>query len=65
MLALEFALDLARQADGRITLLHVIEWLAEERPLTPMAFNVAEYRSALAADAENRLRELVAEEPRT
>jgi nucleotide-binding universal stress UspA family protein len=65
MLALEFALDLARQADGRITLLHVIEWLAEERPLTPMAFNVAEYRSALAADAENRLRQLVAEEPRT
>jgi nucleotide-binding universal stress UspA family protein len=62
--AFEFALDLARQADGRVTLLHVIEWLAEEERESKH-FNVPEYRRALAADAEERLRRLVADEPRT
>ena len=33
--ALECALDLARQADGRVTLLHVVEWLAEEHCSIP------------------------------
>jgi nucleotide-binding universal stress UspA family protein len=66
--ALAFALDLARQADGRVTLVHVIEWLAEEETLASRAsihFNVPEYRQALAADAQERLRGLVAEESRT
>lgn len=62
---LGFALDLARQADGRIALIHVIEWLAEEEPRTSIHFNVPEYRRILVADAEERLRSLVAEEPRT
>ena len=30
--ALGFALDLARQAGGLVTLLHVVEWLAEDEP---------------------------------
>ena len=42
--ALGFALDLARQSDGRITLLHVVEWLAEDEPRTQVHFNVPEYR---------------------
>jgi nucleotide-binding universal stress UspA family protein len=63
--ALGFALDLVRQADGRLTLLHVLEWLAEDEPRMLAHFNVAEYRRALAADARERLRALVAEEPRT
>jgi nucleotide-binding universal stress UspA family protein len=42
--ALGFALDLARQADGRVTLLHVIEWLAEEEPPASAHFNIPEYR---------------------
>jgi nucleotide-binding universal stress UspA family protein len=62
--ALGFALDLARQADGRVTLLRVIEWLAEEEPQTSAHFNVPEYRRYIAADAEERLRQLVAEESR-
>jgi universal stress protein A len=63
--ALGFALDLARQAEGVITLMHVIEWLPEEEPRTSVHFDVSDYRRALAADAEERLRQLVAEEPRT
>jgi nucleotide-binding universal stress UspA family protein len=63
--ALGFALDLARQADGRVTLLHVVEWLAEEEPQALAHFNVQEYRNHLAADAGRRLRLLVAEESRT
>ena len=63
--ALGFALDLARQADGRVTLLSVIEWLAEEDPRASAHFNIPEYRRHILADAQERLRLLVAEESRT
>lgn len=63
--ALGFALDLARQADGRVTLLHVVEWLAEEEPRASTHFNVPEYRRYMVEDAQERLRNLVAEESRT
>ena len=63
--AFGFALNLARQADGRVTLLHVIEWLAEEEPRTSAHFNVPEYRRYMVADAQERLCELVADESRT
>ena len=63
--ALGFALDLARQADGRVTLLHVVEWLAEEEPRASAHFNVPEYRRYMVEDAQERLRNLVAEESRT
>ena len=62
---LGFALDLARQADGRVTLLRVIEWLAEEEPRASAHFNIPEYRRYMIADAEERLRQLVADESRT
>jgi nucleotide-binding universal stress UspA family protein len=63
--ALGFALDLARQADGRLTVIHVLEWLAEEEPRTSIHFNIPEYRRSLEADARERLRTLVAEESQT
>ena len=63
--ALAIALDLARQADGLVTLMHVVEWLPEEEPQTSAHFNVPEYRRHLAADAAERLRLLVAEESQT
>lgn len=63
--ALGFALDLARQADGRVTVLHAVEWLAEEEPRETARFDVPEYRRYIAADAEERLRRLVADESRT
>ncbi|MBI3047774.1 MAG: universal stress protein [Acidobacteria bacterium] len=63
--AFGFAVDLARQANGTVTVLHVIEWLAEEEPREHAHFNVPEYRQHLVAHARERLRALVAEEPRT
>ena len=63
--AFGFAVDLARQANGSVTVLHVIEWLAEEEPRAHAHFNVSEYRQHLTADAHARLQALLAEEPRT
>jgi nucleotide-binding universal stress UspA family protein len=62
--ALGFALDLARQADGRVTLFHAVEWLADGEPRAAAHFNVPEYRRYLIADGQERLRSLVAEESR-
>ena len=63
--AMGFGLDLARQANGRLTLMHVVEWLAEEEPRASVHFNVPEHLRYLAADAEERLRLLVTDESRT
>jgi nucleotide-binding universal stress UspA family protein len=63
--ALGFALDLARQADGRVTLLHAVEWLAEEEHRASTHFDVPEYRRHLVDDVQERLRNLVAGESRT
>jgi nucleotide-binding universal stress UspA family protein len=60
--ALGFALDLARQADGLVTLLHVVEWLPEDEPRASAHFNVPEFRGYMVNDAKQRLRSLVAEE---
>jgi nucleotide-binding universal stress UspA family protein len=62
--ALGFALDLARQAGGLVTLLHVIEFLPDEEPRAYVHFNVPEFRGQLVSDAKERLRSLVAEESR-
>ncbi|HEY0875526.1 MAG TPA: universal stress protein [Vicinamibacterales bacterium] len=63
--ALGVALNLARQADGRVTLLHAIEWLAEEEPRSSAHFNIPEFRRHMVADAQEQLRQLVADESRT
>ena len=63
--ALGFALDLARQADGSVTVVHAIEWLAEEEPRAHSHFNVPEYRQHLTDDARQRMQALAAGEPRT
>ena len=60
--AFGFAVDLARQVNGLVTLLHVVEWLAEDEPRASAHFNVPEFRSYMLADAKQRLRSLVAEE---
>jgi nucleotide-binding universal stress UspA family protein len=44
-----------------VTVLQVIEWLAEEEPRATAHFNVAEYRRALVDDAHERLRALITE----
>jgi len=63
--ALEVALDLARQANGALTVVTVIEWLAEEEPQTTAHFNVSEYRQHVIADKRARLAALLSDESRT
>ena len=63
--AFGFAVDLARQANGSITVLHAIEWLNDEEPRAHARFDVPEYRRHLIEDAHKRLQALLAEEPRT
>lgn len=59
--ALGFALAIGRQRHAAVTVLQVIEWLADEEPRAMAHFNVAEFRGALVADAHERLRALIAE----
>jgi nucleotide-binding universal stress UspA family protein len=63
--AFGFALDLARQADGSVTLVHVIEWMAEEEPDATATFDVQEYRQHLIDVARKRAQALIAEEAPT
>lgn len=63
--ALGFALSLARQSNGKVTLLNALEWLSDEEPRENAHFNVPEFRRHLLADAEARLKKLVADESRT
>ena len=62
--AFGFALDLARQGDGLVTLLHVVEWLAEDEPRAMAHFDVPEFRRYMVDDARQRLRSLVVAESR-
>jgi nucleotide-binding universal stress UspA family protein len=59
LLALGFSIDLARQAKGSVTVLHVLEWLAEEEPRPSTHFNVPEYRRYLVDDAHERVQRLL------
>ncbi len=63
--SLGFALDLARQADGRVTLFHALEWLPEVEPEASPHFDIAGYRRSMIENAQERLRNLVADESRT
>jgi nucleotide-binding universal stress UspA family protein len=57
------AIDLAGQSGAALTLLHVVEWPAEE-PRENVHFNVPEYRRYLTDQARERLDTLVAAESR-
>lgn len=63
--ALGFALDLARQANGTVTVLHVLEWVAEDDPTSPTALNLQAYRAHLIEQGNQRLREVLDPEPPT
>ncbi|MDP2319059.1 MAG: universal stress protein [Acidobacteriota bacterium] len=63
--AFGFAVDLARQAGGTVTVLHVIESLPDDAPSPYAHYSVPEYREHLVDDARQRLHALIAEEPRT
>jgi nucleotide-binding universal stress UspA family protein len=59
--ALDFALDLAKHSAGFVTLLHVVEWLAEDEPRSSRHFNIPKFRGHVVNDAKQRLRLLVTE----
>jgi nucleotide-binding universal stress UspA family protein len=63
--AVGFALDLTRQANGALTVLHAVEWLPEEEPRVHTHFNVPEYRQHLIDDARARIMELIGDESQT
>ncbi|MGD9903979.1 MAG: universal stress protein [Dehalococcoidia bacterium] len=62
--ALRLALDLARQSNGAVTVLHAVEWLEEEEPRAHAHFNVSEYRRYLRQDVKTRLDSLLTNESR-
>jgi nucleotide-binding universal stress UspA family protein len=64
--ALASAINLAEEADARLTLLHVVEIpsIYSQEP-TAVELDVARIREALMADASRRLNELIPEQART
>ena len=56
--ALGFALDLAKQTNGSVTVLHIIEWLTEHEPSPYAGFDIAGYRQHLIDDAHQQLQAL-------
>ena len=62
--AVGFAVDVARRANVSLIVLQVIEWLAEEEPREFAHFDVPEFRRYLMQDTRERLRALIAEQPR-
>jgi nucleotide-binding universal stress UspA family protein len=61
--ALRYALSLAQRANGRITLLYVLEW--PEREARHPHFDVPQYRRSLEEDALRELRAAVPQDART
>ncbi len=62
--ALDYAVSLTREADARLTLLHVVEGLPDHEPRINLHFNVAEYRLYVLRDARERLGRVLPEEAR-
>lgn len=63
--AIGFALDLGRQSGGTVTMLSVVEWLAEEQPVGSADFDVTALREQMARKSRERLETLLASESRT
>jgi nucleotide-binding universal stress UspA family protein len=64
--ALEYALSLAKEADARLILLHVVEGVTEHpHPSEAAHFNVPEYHRYLEQDAMTRLKAAIPDEART
>ncbi len=64
MKAVDYAVSLAEEAGGRLTLLHVLEWFSEEEPREHAHFSVPEYRRYMQDDARTRLQKAIPEEAR-
>ena len=62
--ALRYAFSLAEEAKARLTLLHVLEWFADQEIREHRHFDVPEYRRFLEQDARRRLLEAIPDEVR-
>jgi len=65
MAALRFALSLAKESDSHLTLMHVLEFPAEDKPDITLPFDMATYRAAVQADSTQRMLELITDDVRT
>ncbi|HUU35046.1 MAG TPA: universal stress protein [Vicinamibacterales bacterium] len=63
--AMGLGLDLARQAQGRASVVNTVEWLPDEEVRAHAHFNVAEFRQHLLADARARLHDALTDESRS
>lgn len=63
--ALEYALDLARQANGSVTALHVLEYMDPEEPCEHVDIRIRRNRQHFIDHAHERLQALVASESKT
>ncbi len=64
MAALRYALSIAKESDSALTLLHAVEFPFEGETLATQPFDLDAYRTAVRADAERRLGELITDEVR-
>jgi nucleotide-binding universal stress UspA family protein len=62
--AARWAMRLAKQLGGTVTLVHVLEGPEEDEPVASRSFNVPEYRRLRQVDAESRLAALVPDDLR-
>jgi nucleotide-binding universal stress UspA family protein len=62
--AVEYALSLAEEANGRLTLLHALEWVPDEPSSAHPTFGTNLYRQAICTETRARLAELVPAEAR-
>jgi nucleotide-binding universal stress UspA family protein len=59
MLGVRYALSLAQEAGGKVTLLHVLEWFVEDEPRTYEHYSISEYRRKVEDEARTRLAEAI------
>ena len=62
--AAEFALALAQEAKGRLTLLHIVDWMPDKNFAKYPEFDAAAYRQVIMREARRQLEELVPAEAR-
>ncbi|MFN7914795.1 MAG: universal stress protein [Vicinamibacterales bacterium] len=62
MAAYQVALSLARESDSQLTLLHVLEFPAEDRADITLPFDMAAYRAAVQEDSTRRMLALITDD---